>query len=526
MTTKKNNIKRRWLLSLVSILTVVFILWCIGKILVYFHVGATEIQVHTVTTDYKKRHTPMVNISPDSAGIGTYAEDFLLMDIIEGYTDAWLGLNIFLENHRIEYLEDAFTDALKNRLIEQNPPPPFGLWRMKQRDLEHNLSLTQLSLDKKFAALSDSNVSVIRHMYEADGDLEFDTLLRYNIDVIMLREEGMWRVDKWQFDPINDTTNIRPAGDKKFVRAKGGKLVYGDSELRVRGINYYPAESPWVDFWETFDEDVISEDIELIGSLGFNTVRIFIPYSIFGGADIDLEKIELLNKLLRLIESEKLWAVPTLFDFPEGFSIEYYTNTDRHLETLLTNFRDDPVILAWDLKNEPDLDFKNHGEDIVIEWLEFMELRARAYDPNHLLTVGWSTAEAAGYLSDKVDVVSFHHYKSVRDLEQRIPGLRKSSNGKPLFLQEFGMSTNRSLLMPLGNTGNQQKTYLAKILECADREGLNYALWTLKDFEKAPTEVFGWKPWIRSKQKSFGILHSDGKEKNAAVLFKRIGSLE
>jgi endo-1,4-beta-mannosidase len=48
------------------------------------------------------------------------------------------------------------------------------------------------------------------------------------------------------------------------------------------------------------------------------------------------------------------------------------------------------AILAWDLKNEPNLDFENRDKSNVLSWLEHMITVVKENAPNHLVTIGWS----------------------------------------------------------------------------------------------------------------------------------------
>jgi endo-1,4-beta-mannosidase len=65
------------------------------------------------------------------------------------------------------------------------------------------------------------------------------------------------------------------------------------------------------------------------------------------------------------------------------------------------------AILAWDLKNEPNLDFENRDKSNVLSWLEHMITVVKENAPNHLVTIGWSKL-AAIHLANKVDFVSYH----------------------------------------------------------------------------------------------------------------------
>ena len=62
---------------------------------------------------------------------------------------------------------------------------------------------------------------------------------------------------------------------------------------------------------------------------------------------------------------------PPLFRWVFCYSLLHWPDADRYLETLLTYFKNNPTILAWDLKNEPDLDYRTAGKEVVNSWLAY-----------------------------------------------------------------------------------------------------------------------------------------------------------
>ena len=85
----------------------------------------------------------------------------------------------------------------------------------------------------------------------------------------------------------------------------------------------------------------------------------------------------------------------TLFDFYGDYNVLNWTLTHRHAEQIVSTFKDHNAILAWDIKNEPDLDFDSRHKETVIAWLNQMIQEIKKFDPNHFVTIGWSSPEAA-----------------------------------------------------------------------------------------------------------------------------------
>jgi len=287
----------------------------------------------------------------------------------------------------------------------------------------------------------------------------------------------------------------------------------------IRGINYYPQDTPWWDFWIKFDSKVVRKDLLAIKQLKMNTVRVFVPSD---GVIPGLQFKVMLDKLEKLMDECSqldLQVMITLFDFPVSFDLEYYTKSETQLKGLMERFKDHSALLGWDLKNEPDLDFKIHGKKKVLQWLDYLIERGRAYDPNHILTIGWSSPEAAVNLADKLDLISYHYYRDPKSLKLDMLKLKAEVYDKPLLMQEFGLPSNWKWYKPLGYSEDDQAEYLAEFKNKMEENELPYLLWTLYDFTEIPTQVFGYKKWANSKQKYFGLIDRKGRKKPAYYIF-------
>jgi endo-1,4-beta-mannosidase len=211
-------------------------------------------------------------------------------------------------------------------------------------------------------------------------------------------------------------------------------------------------------------------------------------------------------------------VIVTLFDYRSDYQILLWPNADRHLETILTAFADDPNILAWDLKNEPDKDY-GQGEEMVNAWLRHVAQMARQYDPNHLLTIGWSLPEAAHALGGAVDFVSFHYYDYADQLPERYEAVATAVPDRPIVITEFGVPTWNSPFFPGGHTETEQAVYYADVLNFVEQaETAGTAAWTLYDFPHIPGGAVSSLPWRIGPEKNLGIVDVDGQPKMAAYL--------
>lgn len=219
--------------------------------------------------------------------------------------------------------------------------------------------------------------------------------------------------------------------------------------------------------------------------------------------------------MLNVAETQELKVIVTLFDFYGDYKILDWTLTQRHAETIVTKFKNHKAILAWDIKNEPNLDFESRGKQNVLGWLEQMIFLVKSIDQQHLVTIGWSNMESAHLLQNKVDFVSFHYYDAAADFTQQYANLKSEITDKPIVLGEFGQSSYGGFWKPFAGSENKQAKYYKAMQEVLKAENISYLAWTLYDFEEVPSKVVGSRPWRTNPQKKFGILDKDGNKKKA-----------
>lgn len=297
--------------------------------------------------------------------------------------------------------------------------------------------------------------------------------------------------------------------DTPFARVQGNKIFFDDARFRVRGVNYYPRNAPWQDFLGASDLDEIAREFDLIAARGFNTLRIFLWYdALFQCAPEraipDARAFEKLDALFALAAARDLRVIVTLNDLPDFYFRPIYADWARYdaqTEFIVQRYRDEPLILAWDVRNEGDIDYGVTGASMpnatraqVLAWLEHVTHLARAHDPNHLLTAGWLDAglETAPY----VDVLSLHHWSSENGLAEKIADLARAS-GKPVWVEEMGLAA-------LGRQGERaQVQVLPRMIETAEAsDSAGWLLWTAFDFYALPDD-------LASPEHRFGIWRND-----------------
>jgi len=456
-----------------------------------------------------KNHAPFVewNFAESSDPAEVYSINFQ-KELEQAYLEIWFALNESVRDANPNILRPYFLDSAQKRIPDQF----YSQQKLNitQVDLSHKINVNLISPDLSVVAFTDEDVLVKRMVY-SHGSKEFSDLsYKANFSVIMVRENQRWKVKymhtlkmgKFEFpEPAETLTNNFSTNTTAIL--KDGIPFY------INGINYYPQENPWLLFWENYDEQVVAQDLLKIKRLGLNAIRIFFPYEQFGKAKVNVDFLDRANHLINLAAENDLSVMPTLFDFPAGYSIYQYPETYAHLIGVLNYFKSNSNIIGWDIKNEPDRDFEKHGEENVMNWLTFANDVIKHFDSNRLVTVGWSTQEYLHRMEDDLDFLSFHHY-------QKSSSMNSPSGLKPILLQEFGASTYNSYLLPGGNNERQQAAIVKVMIEKS--KALNYAgqmVWTLYDFPNLDPAVFGSKKRIVNKESQFGLIDADGNAKPA-----------
>ncbi|MBN2303622.1 MAG: cellulase family glycosylhydrolase [Anaerolineae bacterium] len=316
-------------------------------------------------------------------------------------------------------------------------------------------------------------------------------------------------------------------GAGSFLALDADGFITQDGErFTVRGVNYYPARAPFQRFTGS-DRDTITADFDLLHAANINTLRLFVRYEgLFicpdSGAVPDPSAVLWLDSVIRLASARGLRMILVLHDLPNA---PFYADPSLALAQtafLITRYRDEPAILAWDLRDGGDQDYaptNYQGDPLpemiapvsrkqVLDWLARTAAAVRKLDPLHPITAGWRfDAEATISL---VDFVSFQHYGDAQTLRERTAALR-SLTDKPLLVIALGASTYG------GFSEIEQAQRLRETVRAVEGDRLaGWLVWTVYDF---PTEVTCWPDPCASLddiRHHFGLWRADGSRKPAA----------
>lgn len=252
------------------------------------------------------------------------------------------------------------------------------------------------------------------------------------------------------------------------------------------GANFLPSNAiNELEMWQapTFSPDLIDTELGWAQSLGMNTMRVFLH-------DLAYRKdpkgfIQRLDQFLALADKHKIRPMLVLFDscwdpYPKagkqkspvpgvhnsgwvqspGRSIlenpKKWAQLRTYTVAVVSHFKDDKRILAWDVVNEPDNDNANSygknnlkqepankrelGEKLVREAFGWV----REAKPSQPVTAApwngdWSSIGKMNpmnrFLIENSDIISFHNYGNIQDFETRIKQLQQF--GRPLLCSEY-----------------------------------------------------------------------------------------
>ncbi len=487
----------RGILLLSYIIVTGFVMYGLSSLFAFLNTGADRSTM--LHTEIKKVEQFLPKIIWDAyKNIGRPMDKQTLGSIENDYLDAWYVKHCAYQTNTRTGIKDYYTKSARKNLfgiINENIESGTNII---STTLEHNPRLEFFSEDGHVIVITDEDVVEYKRVYK-DKTMLLETKDKSTYKVVMLLEDGFWR--------------IRHMVKKSHKDFKPDYNIISNKDIEIKGINYYPKASPWEVFGDKFDIDTITRDFKLIKDIGLNSIRMFVPYESFGKANVDQKKLSKLVQVMDTAEAEGLKVVLTLFDFYGNYTVLNWTLDHRHAETIVTKLKDHKALLAWDIKNEPNLDFESRGKDLVIAWLNNMVDLVKSIDPNHPVTVGWSNIESATILKDKLDLITFHYYEDLNNLEPAYLDLKKEIPNKPIAITEFGTSSYKGVWNPFGRNEEDQAAYHKQAQDILTKNNMNWMSWTLYDFTEIPNDVTGFLPWRKKPQKYYGFINEQGEKK-------------
>ncbi len=503
-----------------------FVVGGLGKILAYFNKGASKADLLKTAEYLPDGLSPDINWLKDDPYTGRAMEDFNRTLITQEYIRALHQRNLGQYTQSEAGIKEYYTLAARPNIYSQVSNALATDTDVEHVELNHNLKLHFYSADGQLVSFTDHAVkrkSRVTFGKEAEVNYLND---ESDFLVLMQLDDGYWRIKnmerglpsyEWMEELLKPDTS-----DASVSREQNLELL-----KRAKGINYYPQNSPFQEFWLNYDSLTVENDFQRIDSLGFNMVRVFVNYEQFGKGYVVPEMLERLDHLMNTAEKKNLKILLTLFDFNANYHLFNFPNSDRQLEAILTRYKDHQALVAYDLKNEADLDFIYHNEQDVKEWLSFLIPKMRKYDPFHPFTIGWSDPTALDNYANELDFLSFHSYKKPEELGLYLDSVQYKHPDKLLVLSEFGMSSYESSVFPFGKTQAQQAIHVKEVLNILKEKGaVPYFLWTLYDYPEVSGSVAGGRPWQVGAQKEFGLFDTSGQPKEVLKVLQNQSEID
>ena len=494
---KMNKQILRGVLMLTYLAIIGVLLFLVSSLYSFLNTGADRSKMLHTEVKKVEQYLPKVTWKNDG-NEGRKISQQKINAVENDYLDAWYVKQIAYKTNTRVGIEDYFTKSARENIYNILDYNKLNKTSIDATTLEHNLDIEFFSEDGQLIVLKDSSALEYKKVFKDEKIiLEATEVSTYRY--VLLLEDGFWRI-----------RHVVKEASEKFKDSSQKNPI---SFTNIKGINYYPQATPWDMYGDKFDINIIKNDFRIIKKAGLNSIRIFVPYEDFGKADVKFEKLEKLKKVLDTALIEDLKVVITLFDFYGNYDVLDWTLNQRHAEKIVATFKDHQAILAWDVKNEPNLDFNSRGKENVTAWLDFMIILIKAIDKKHPVTIGWSNTRSATILKDKVDVVSFHYYEDLAELENEYLKLKEEIKDKPIILQEFGLSSYGGFWRPFVGSEEKQANYYKEVQKIMTENSIPFMSWTLYDFDVVPKEVLGRLPWRTNPQKKFGFITSSGKKK-------------
>jgi len=297
---------------------------------------------------------------------------------------------------------------------------------------------------------------------------------------------------------------IPTSGD--FVRIDGRGFSLNGAPFTVHGVNYHPRDYPGQRFLSLMDVATIDIELQLMAASGLNVLRVALRHDdLFicpgNGAVPQVAAFTRLDAFIRAVAARGFKLILVLNDDPDLTAFPLYdspAHSDQQMIYIAERYRDEPAILAYDLRDRGDADYASGAftREDVIGWLARSAGLMRNAAPNHLITAGWT--REAEVTAPVVDFVSFHHYANVDALRQVIAILVDAPR-KPVLLAAVGYNS-------LDMDEIVQRQAFQRAFEAVERNELaGWVVWRAFDHPTAVLCVDPDCPEARSAQNHFGL---------------------
>jgi hypothetical protein len=249
-------------------------------------------------------------------------------------------------------------------------------------------------------------------------------------------------------------------------------------------------------FWQKYRESYITrDDLALLHRAGFNAIRVPLHYSLFDSDDA--EGFKLLDRLIVWSRAEGLYVILDLHAAPggqtganidDGSGYPWLYQSPQEQEHLLaiwrrlaTHYRDEPIVLGYDLLNEPIPHFPKLAplNPLLEPLYKKLAGEIRRVDAHHILFLGgaqWdSNFSVFGKPFDPNVAYTFHKYWTAPD--------------ESLIRQYIDFRERFDVPIWMGESGENTDEWIAQFVKTLEKNNIGWAFWPYKKMEKTSAVV-------------------------------------
>ncbi len=410
------------------------------------------------------------------------------------YVRAWAALGRYESTGDSAALEDTFSGPARQLALQTPRSGQVATW-----DTSHRLQLTFYALDGATAAFTDTDAELVRTIAETGGQ-ETVVLSQENYDVVMVLEDGYWRVRQLRrlAQPVVQTVSSA-AGGSIFVT--GITPATASPLPDIRATEYRLAS------WTTAGVAAAAPDLTRLKALGLTTVRIPLPFSVFGEGTGRAQALAALPALLSAARQRGLTVEPVLLDGITDLAPGGWSAADHEVTAIVAAVGSAPALLAWDLLDDPD---SHAGAATTTEVRAFLVQEAQLLRQAGAITrstapvtIGWpdvasATAPGVGSLVDIVTLAVPNGTPS----EATLTAARGAAGAKSVMVVTPGPASD-------GGWSPFPRTEIRQAATLADELGA---------LRGAGVRAFSVGALLDNGSDGRGLLRSDGSSKPAAAL--------
>lgn len=423
-------------------------------------------------------------------------------DIATKITESWQAYALAMETNTENYLRDYLTGTALDRSLHVINSGEAKGSNMVMMGVKVDPLL--FHLDGSIFQFQSDEAVFARYIIDKEKLVSYSLSDDCILDNYYIRQSG-WKLANHELR-CSKPISLQP------------KTIQPWEMPRLKGINYYPKNSPWSFFWRDYDPEIISSDILRMKSLNVNAIRIFLTYDAFLDKNTNEIAISNLEDFFDQTQKAGIFVVPTLFDLRGDLSSWTWLADRYYLDVVLPVLQEANNIAYIDLKNEPDIDQEYQNPALVEAWAKTIIGVSRKIAPELRYSMGWAKAENALKLKDSFDVISYHEYGGLEASAANYQRVKNAANGKPVIVSEIGATSYDFVFSQPSNQKKQAREVNGRINQYKNSDGV--FIWTLYDFPSLDPEAVSGSFWHQGIQKKFGLYDEFENEKPAAKVFR------